>query len=214
MNDGVGHSSMEIGEYTYQWQPNHIGSYFYHCHRNTIQHFEYGLYGFLIVEPPDAFDGPNAGGYPRRTAANLTEFTQFTEFKGGEIESGDPHAMTVSYDVEALWVMDDIDSVWRKQAEHAHQTFPKHGTQPGVNDNFHTNDRGSESFFSFHDYNPDYFVVTGENFPGRVGSTATIRKGRTIPRALSSEWTDVRWGFRLMESTIMPIRCLPALRLK
>ena len=54
MNDGVGHSSMEIGEYTYQWQPNHIGSYFYHCHRNTIQHFEFGLYGFLIIEPPDA----------------------------------------------------------------------------------------------------------------------------------------------------------------
>ena len=145
------------------------------------------MYGFLIVEPPDAFDGPNAGGYPRRTAANLTEFTEFTDFKAGDIESGDPHAMTVSYDVEALWVIDDIDSVWREQADHAHQTFPKHGTQPGVNDNFHTNDRGSENFFAFHDYNPDYFVVTGENFPGRVGSTtATIRKGRTIPRALNS----------------------------
>ena len=187
MNDGVGHSAMEIGEYTYQWQPNHIGSYFYHCHRNTIQHFEYGLYGFLIVEPPDAFDGPNAGGYPRRTAANLSEFTEFTDFKSGDLESGDPHAMTVSYDVEALWVIDDIDSVWREQAEHAHQTFPKHGTQPGVNDNFHTNVRGSDSFFAFHDYNPDYFVVTGENFPDRVGSTtATIQKGRTIPRALNS----------------------------
>ncbi len=55
MNDGVGHASMEIGEYTYQWQPNHIGSYFYHCHRSTTQHFEFGLYGFLIIEPPDAY---------------------------------------------------------------------------------------------------------------------------------------------------------------
>jgi hypothetical protein len=186
MNDGVGHASMEIGEYTYQWQPNHIGSYFYHCHRNTQQHFEFGLYGFLIVEPPDAFDGPNAGGYPRRTAANLTEFTEFTEFKSGELELGDPHAMTVPYDVEALWVIDDIDSLWRDQAEHAHQTIAKYGTQPGVNDEFHTNIRGSEDFFAFHDYNPDYFVVTGENFPGRIGTTATIQKALSIPPALNS----------------------------
>ena len=47
--------------------------------------------------------------------------------------------------------------------------------------------RGSDNFFAFHDYNPDYFVVTGENFPGRVGSTtASIRKDVTIPRALNS----------------------------
>jgi FtsP/CotA-like multicopper oxidase with cupredoxin domain len=189
MNDGVGHSSMEIGDYTYQWQPNHIGSYFYHCHRNTIQHFDFGLYGFLIVEPPDAYDpsdGKNVGGYPRRTAANLSKFPDFLGFVGGNLESGDPHAMTVQYDVEALWVIDDIDSVWRDQAEHAHQTFPEHGDLPGVDDEFHTNDRGKQEFFAFHDFNPDYFVVTGVNFPGRKGTTATIRTGITIPAAINS----------------------------
>ena len=216
MNDGVGHSSMEIGEYTYQWQPNHIGSYFYHCHRNTIQHFEYGLYGFLIIEPPDAFDGPNAGSYPRRTAANLTKFTEFTDFKDGEIESGDPHAMTVSYDVEALWVIDDIDSVWREQADHAHQTVPKRGTQPGVNDNFHANVRGSENFFAFHDYNPDYFVVTGENFQGPVGSIAPIRKARTIPRALNSgvEGMQISINAKVNQTILVRILCAAYSKIK
>lgn len=55
MNDGVGHCSMELGQYTYQWQPNFIGTYFYHCHRNTMQHFEFGLAGLMIFHPPDAF---------------------------------------------------------------------------------------------------------------------------------------------------------------
>jgi hypothetical protein len=55
MNDGVGHCSMELGHYTYQWQPNFIGTYFYHCHRNTMQHFEFGLAGLMLFDPPDAF---------------------------------------------------------------------------------------------------------------------------------------------------------------
>ncbi|WP_409272431.1 multicopper oxidase domain-containing protein [Neobacillus sp. SCS-31] len=189
MNDGVGHTSMDLGEYTYQWQPNHIGSYFYHCHRNTLQHFDFGLYGFLIVEPPDAFDptdGKNIGGYPRRTAANLNDFPEFPGFIGGTLESGDPVAMTVPYDVEALWVIDDIDSVWREQASHAHQTFAKHGNRPGVDDRFRENDSGKYDFFAFHDYNPNYFVVTGVNFPGRLGSTASIKPGISLPADLNS----------------------------
>ena len=210
INDGVGHSAMEIGEYTYQWQPNHIGSYFYHCHRNTLQHFEFGLYGFLIIEPPDAYTGPNAGGYPRRTAANLEEFTEFTKFNASDIESGNPHAMTVSYDVEALWVIDDIDSVWREQADHAHQTFPKHGNRPGVNDDFRANDKGSDDFFAFHDYNPDYFVVTGENFRGRVGSSASIRPSVTIPRELNSGVTGMQVSINAKVNQTILVRLLCA----
>jgi hypothetical protein len=57
MNDGVGHCSFEIQGhgYTYQWQPNFIGTYFYHCHRNTMQHFEFGLAGIMPFSPPDAW---------------------------------------------------------------------------------------------------------------------------------------------------------------
>ena len=182
MNDGVGHCSQEIGSYTYQWQPNFIGSYFYHCHRNTVQHFDFGLYGFLIIEPPDAYDpsdGKNVGGYPRRNSANLTKFPQFPGFNPNALETGDPHAMTYPYDVEALWVLDDIDSVWHDLAPNARAFFPAHGTQPGVNDIF-------PQLGFFHDFNPNYFVCTGVNFPGTAGGTADLPANIVVPRDLNS----------------------------
>ena len=207
MNDGVGHCSQEVGQYTYQWQPNFIGSYFYHCHRNTMQHFEFGLFGFLIIETPDAFDNPgpfgNPGGYPRRTAANLQDFkTTFPGWIGGSLATGGPHAMTVPYDAEALWVFDDIDNTWRTDMPNAKSTFPTHGTQPGVNDQFF--------FGDFHDFNPNYFFVTGVNFPAAVGGTAAIPPGVTIPAALNSGVTGMQVSVNAPVNKTIFIRCLCA----
>lgn len=198
MNDGVGHCSMELGDYRYQWQPNFVGTYFHHCHRNTVQHFEFGLYGMSLVETRDAYNpnypinnaDPNApqskdpGAYPRRTAANLSllGFNQAQldalGWVGGSIFDPDPlgvypanpHAMTVEYDVEALWVTDDRDSIWSDRAKDARAFYPKANKRPGVDDTFF------HGFF--HDFNADYWFVTGvASDPRLVAGQGTPRRG-------------------------------------
>ena len=89
-NDGVGHVSFEVGDsYTYQWCARDPGTYFYHCHRNTTLHFELGMFGALIVDPPDHEDG-----------------------KKRIYENGP------TYDVEKLWLADDMDPRWHEMEDH------------------------------------------------------------------------------------------------
>lgn len=86
-NDGVGHISWDVqGTYTYQWRPMHAGTYFYHCHTNTVLHAEMGMYGALIVDP-----APNPNDPPGTKRA----------FANGPI-----------YNVEAIWACDEIDPNW------------------------------------------------------------------------------------------------------
>ena len=86
MNDGVGHVSFEVtGSYTYQWCPRHSGTFFYHCHRNTPLHFEMGMFGLLIVDPPE---GP------------------------GVLYQNGP---TYNAERELIWVLDDMDYDWHER---------------------------------------------------------------------------------------------------
>jgi hypothetical protein len=248
VNDGVGHCSMELGRTTYQWQPNFIGTYFYHCHRNTMQHFEFGLFGLLLIEPPDAYFASVVGsnfqaqtipalpitlnGIPVgacsdgrfRTAANVKDYNKsvpsnkrFNGYVEGDptqgVANGDPHAFTVPYDVEALWVLDDRDSVWSTQAQSAFQTFPQHGDTPGINDNFAGNVDVLNPFFAFNDFNADYWFITGVPVPAArldKGGTGvgTIPAGVTIPAALNSGKSGSQVSISATRGQTILVRCL------
>jgi hypothetical protein len=238
MNDGVGHCSMELGNYTYQWQPNFVGTYFYHCHRNTMQHFEFGLFGLLLIEPADTYFATLADpsipiGHCRDgkrriaanlapTAANPTGFPQFPGWNSNPRDAvdpwtgdpalkflTDPHAQTVPYDVEALWVFDDRDSVWSDNAANAFTTFPKHGTHPGYDDKFELN-AGVGGFFAFNDYGADYWFVTGVPVPAHQGGTGTIPAGIVIPPELNSGISGSQVSVEAYIGQTILIRCLDA----
>jgi len=238
MNDGVGHCSMEIGGYTYQWQPNFIGTYFYHCHRNTMQHFEFGLFGLLLVEPADTYFATLADpsipiGHcrdgKRRIAANLAPtaanpagFPQFPGFNGNPRDAADPwtgdpalkfltdpHAQTVPYDVEGLWVFDDRDSNWSDNASHAHTGYPRAGNHPGYDDDFARNP-GVNGFLAFNDYRADYWFVTGVPVPAHVGGTGTIPAGIVVPAEFNSGISGTQVSIEAYVGQTILIRCLDA----
>jgi FtsP/CotA-like multicopper oxidase with cupredoxin domain len=178
VNDGVGHLSFEVaaGQYLYQWQAAEAGTYFYHCHRNTTLHFEMGMYGMLIVDP-DVPGAPFADGGPGMTLLGNSP---------------------VNYDVEAIWVGDDIDSFWH---EHFHVAD---GLQDCDND-------GRSGFVRIddddnprlHDFNPDVFVVSGQAAPAAddgvnlipaVGATI-IAGQKLLVRFLNASYCTQVWKF-------------------
>jgi len=155
-SDGVGHISFDVnGQYTYQWRPAHAGTYFYHCHTNTVLHAEMGMYGALIVDPPEG---------------------QGTLFSGGP-----------TYDVEAFWVVDEIDSSWHN----LDWTAGSCGGDVGLNE-----------------LNPDYFVITGVDGSGNSAMnappiSATVQRGqKLLARYICAGYHPQRMRFGGLTGTI------------
>lgn len=177
VNDGVGHLTFEVvgGTYDYQWQAAESGTYFYHCHRNTVLHFEMGMYGMLIIDP-NVFGAPFLDGGPGVTLVGNTP---------------------TQYDVEAIWVADDIDVRWHNEI-----TDVKAGIQA-------TNNDGRTGFVTLadgprlHDFNPTVFVVSGKAAPAvddgvnRIDAAGTTLKlnQKLLVRALNASYCVQVWKF-------------------
>jgi FtsP/CotA-like multicopper oxidase with cupredoxin domain len=181
MNDGVGHLTFEVGSgtYAYQWLAGQAGTYFYHCHRNTVLHFEQGMYGLLVVDP-DVAGAPFVDGGPGVTHV------------GDEL---------VPYAAEALWVADDIDPRWHElSVSDGLQSVDADGRSGFTRIDDPKNPR-------LHDFNPTVFVVTGVAAPHGVPDglvttapgtavTPVVRRGeKLLVRTLNAAYAQTRWTF-------------------
>jgi FtsP/CotA-like multicopper oxidase with cupredoxin domain len=81
LSDAV--SVQKTESFIYQWQPQSSGTWLYQSHLSSLAHFEMGLFGLMIVEPP------------------LTETGRRLAYRGGP-----------EYTIERSWVLDDIDPSW------------------------------------------------------------------------------------------------------
>ena len=100
-NDGVGHTSFEVtGSYTYQWRPEAGepgnanagagGTYFYHCHVNTVLHVQMGMVGAMIIDPVVHQDFPVPPGARR-------------SFVDGPLYDIATEAMLIPFAVDPRW---------------------------------------------------------------------------------------------------------------
>jgi len=100
-NDGVGHTSFEVtGSYTYQWRPDRgapgdpnsgaAGTYFYHCHVNTVLHVQMGMVGAMIIDPVVHPKYPVPAGARR-------------SFVDGPLYDIATEAMLIPYSVDPRW---------------------------------------------------------------------------------------------------------------
>lgn len=180
VNDGVGHATMLVGGggYTYQFLAPEAGTYFYHCHKNTVLHFELGMYGMLISDP-DVPGAPFVDGGPGAV------------WRGNSIRN---------YHKEAMWVFDDVDSRWHETVQ------PQHGVDAGIGGTgvgaeFTT--IAQNAGVELHRFEPDFFLVSGvfadpatQNRITNPAVAPVLTRGQTLLiRALNASYTVVTLKF-------------------
>lgn len=189
VNDGVGHLTMEVGSgsYTYQWLAAEAGTYFYHCHRNTVLHFEMGMYGALIIDPPQG--------------------------QGWAYVGNDP----TQYQKEAIWVADDIDSRWHgvHGINNGFPLLGGHGDVAAGIQKPELDGAGNPVFMTIdddqnprlHDFRPNIFVVSGHAARFQVdndiiaGAGVSVARGeKLLVRTLNASYCTQRWQF----PTVLP----------
>ncbi|TVY07092.1 multicopper oxidase domain-containing protein [Paenibacillus cremeus] len=95
-NDGVPHTSpaVQVGEsVTYHFTADHAGTYFYHCHVDTVEHLQMGMFGAFIVKAKDGVNQAWTGGpaYDKEYVFLLNEIDPVWHHA---VETGTPYDRT------------------------------------------------------------------------------------------------------------------------
>ncbi|NLF32259.1 MAG: multicopper oxidase domain-containing protein [Planctomycetes bacterium] len=171
-SDGVGKLSFEVEDtYVYQWLAAEAGTYFYHCHRNTTLHFEMGMYGALIIDP-----------HPPAAETDLA--APYVTGGPGYVRRGDD---LVRYDVERIWVADEMDPRWHeldKDSGIGDLPFDDPDDDPGLNI-----------------FQPEHFLITGVFHPltrtdPRIVARAKVGQ-KLLLRIICAGYTYHRWTLPL-----------------
>jgi len=126
---------------TYYFEPDHPGTYFYHCHIEASEHVQMGMYGSLIV-------------YPSKKSLKMAGIRQNNEgnwFVHGKMQPQIPRTATnrnfayndinTYFDSEWVMLLSDIDETWHNAVL--------------------TDDPG----FNAVNYKPNFWLVNGRAFP-------------------------------------------------
>lgn len=126
---------------TYYFEPDHPGTYFYHCHIEASEHVQMGMYGSLIV-------------YPSRKSLKMAGIEQYRNgdwYLNGHKQHQIPKTATnrnfaynnidTYFDSEWVMLLSDIDETWHNAVLTADPSFN------AVN------------------YRPNFWLVNGRAFP-------------------------------------------------
>jgi FtsP/CotA-like multicopper oxidase with cupredoxin domain len=78
-NDGVPATSFSVsgGSYTYTFTAPHAGTYQYHCHVDTHQHYEAGMFGTIIIRPSNGSTSVAWAGGPSFDKEYIWQLTTY-----------------------------------------------------------------------------------------------------------------------------------------
>ncbi|MFC5531193.1 multicopper oxidase domain-containing protein [Cohnella yongneupensis] len=96
-NDGVPETSQALlvgDSFTYRFTATHAGTYFYHCHVDTVEHLQMGMHGAFIVNAKDGVKTAWTGG-PAYDKEYVMELNEIDPVWHKAVENGEPYDRTI-----------------------------------------------------------------------------------------------------------------------